>query len=125
MKTAVNRKISKAVALLIAMASIAGCATRETVESEGIQHTFVSKSKPSQLAQCIVRRIDGTILGALKAHIESDSEDKEVIVRNGENIWSLVKIKPDKEGSRANIYYGGAAKIDKSDAFQRLTEGCE
>jgi hypothetical protein len=117
-------RIIKLLLPIIFALNLIGCATRETVESDGVYISFESSQKPNQLARCIVKQTDGKILGSLKSHIEPGSDYTEVVIRNGDHIYSLIKIRPLKEGSLVDIYFGGAAKFDKSGAYQIVTKGC-
>ena len=109
---------------ILILALVVGCATRKTVEDEGVRNVFSSKLKPSELAKCMARSIDGRIMGSLQAQVESGEDLVEVIVRNGENIWSIAKIRASDGGSKADLYYGGVGKVNIDQARQWMTEGC-
>lgn len=109
--------------LLMALVLV-GCATRRTVEDEGVRNSFVSNLSPSQLARCMVRSVDGRALGSLKGYQEGEGGSYEVIVRNGDTVWSIAKIKAFESGSKADVYYGGAGKMDIQSSLKWMTEGC-
>ena len=108
----------------LALTLIGGCATRQTVEDEGVKNNFSSKLRPSELAKCMARSVDGRIMGSLQAQIESSEGLVEVIVRNGQHIWSIAKIRASDRGSNADLYYGAAGKINIEKSRQWMTEGC-
>jgi hypothetical protein len=110
-------------ALMVAL--LVGCATRQSVEQDGVGNTFESSLAPTQLARCMVRNIDGKALGSLKGSIEPADDRIDVVVRNGDNIWALVKIQKRSPGSNAAMLYGGAGKMDIETSRKWLVTGCD
>lgn len=110
--------------ILLSASLLAGCATRQSVEADGVGNSFSSKLGRSELARCMVRNIDGKILGSLKGSIESAEDRVDVIVRNGDHIWAVAKIAANATGSTADILYGAAGKVDIEVSRKWMTDGC-
>jgi hypothetical protein len=118
-------KLPKFVPLCLGVVVLAGCATRSSVEEDKVTNSFASRLTPGQLARCMVRSIDGRILGSMKGSIEAvDPAVLEVIVRNGDNVWAVAKVRAEASGSKAEIFYGGSGKFDIVESRKWLTEGC-
>lgn len=114
----------KLVFALAAATLVLGCATRQSVEADGIGNSSESNLTPIQFARCIANNIDGKILGSLKAAIEPDLDRVDVVVRNGGHIWSLAKIRKTSSGSHADFLYGAAGKVDVETSRKWMIQGC-
>jgi uncharacterized lipoprotein NlpE involved in copper resistance len=117
--------MNKTILTMMALA-LAGCATRSDIIKENIRHDYKSSKSPSVLAGCIDRNADDFPLNSLRSKITNmEGQPMEVLIRNGDTIYTVVQLAAVDGGSTAAFYLGGAASITPESSVKILTKGCE
>ena len=113
-------------AVVTATFLLGGCAAPVDLLQEKPAQVFASALQAQPLATCIDRNTDGADANSLRTNIKTlDSNVFEIVVRNGDFVYSVVRIMADGAGATATFYLGGAATLTPITAMARMTQGCQ
>lgn len=87
---------------------------------------FASALRPQLLTTCIDRNTDGAYANSLQTNIKTrDAEVTEIVVRNSDTVYAVVRIMAKGTGATATFYLGGVATLTPITAIARMTQGCQ
>lgn len=105
--------------------SLAGCASTQETRTTSVVQTFPSAKTAQDLTICIDKNTDGRVWNSLRTNVKSFGGEKfEIVVRNGDFIWSIVQVEPAPPGAVAAIRLGGAATVTPDGALEIMTKDC-
>ncbi|MDW5417725.1 hypothetical protein R6242_14235 [Iodobacter sp. CM08] len=105
---------------------LSGCATHNEILKDRPQGTLSSSRSAKAFAQCIDRNADSYALGSLRSKIVStENEPLEIVILNGAMHWAIIHIRTTENGSTAEFYLGGAARITPTTSIESISTGCK
>ncbi|MFC7515114.1 hypothetical protein ACFQUU_08870 [Herbaspirillum sp. GCM10030257] len=108
-----------------ALVLLTGCASYQDIVSKAPAQTVQSSQAVKRAAVCIARNANDNTVLTLKSKVtEFDAHDVEVEVMGEDSRYAVVKLKSTENGSKADFYLAGMAKIAPTMAVQNLVKGC-
>lgn len=113
-------------AVVTATFLLGGCAAPGDLLQEKPAQVFASALRPQLLTTCIDRNTDGAYANSLQTNIKTrDAEVTEIVVRNSDTVYAVVRIMAKGTGATATFYLGGVATLTPITAIARMTQGCQ